>query len=168
MVIIFYLLSFLSILFSFLIMISNNPIYSLLYLILLMSSISGIFFTLGSIFLGTIEIIIYAGAIMVLFIFVVMLIKNNIHNSTILLNQSNNFYDMYLYTCTFFILFILFIQFISEKKKILFFKIFLIKNTGILLFSKYILLVEFISLLLLSSVFLVYFFIKKIKFIFNS
>ncbi|VFP81406.1 NADH-quinone oxidoreductase subunit J family protein [Buchnera aphidicola] len=168
MVVIFYLLSFLSIFFSFLIMISNNPIYSLLYLILLIFSISGIFFTLGSIFLGTIEIIIYAGAIMVLFIFVVMLIKNNIRNSTILLNQSNNFYDMFSYTCTFFILFILFIQFISEKKKILFFKIFLIKDTGILLFSKYIFLIEFISLLLLSSVFLVYFFIKKINFIFNS
>ncbi|VFP88059.1 NADH-quinone oxidoreductase subunit J [Buchnera aphidicola (Cinara piceae)] len=168
MVIVFYLLSCLSIFFSFLIMIGINPIYSLLYLILLIFSISGIFFTLGSVFLGTLKIIIYAGAIIVLFVFVVMLIRNNIHNSTILLNKSNNFYDIFSYTCIVFILFILFIQFISEKNKILIFKIFLIKNTGILLFNKYIFLVEFISLLLLSSVLLVYFFIKKIRFIFTS
>ncbi|MGL9759889.1 MAG: NADH-quinone oxidoreductase subunit J [Symbiopectobacterium sp.] len=53
----------------------TNPIYALLYLIVSLLAISGVFFSLGAYFAGAVEIIVYAGAIMVLFVFVVMLLN---------------------------------------------------------------------------------------------
>ncbi|MBZ2279920.1 NADH-quinone oxidoreductase subunit J, partial [Buchnera aphidicola] len=50
-------------------------IYALLYLIISFLSVSAIFFFLGAFFIGALEIIIYAGAIMVLFIFVIMMLN---------------------------------------------------------------------------------------------
>ena len=44
-----------------------------LYLIISLLAISGVFFSLGAYFAGALEIIVYAGAIMVLFVFVVMI-----------------------------------------------------------------------------------------------
>lgn len=53
----------------------RNPIYSLLFLILNFFCIGGLFLTLQSEFLAVIQIIVYAGAIMVLFLFVIMLLN---------------------------------------------------------------------------------------------
>jgi NADH-quinone oxidoreductase subunit J len=53
----------------------NNAIHALLYLILSLLSISVIFFILGAPFIAALEVIIYAGAIMVLFIFVIMMLN---------------------------------------------------------------------------------------------
>lgn len=52
-----------------------NAIHALLYLILSLLSISVIFFILGAPFIAALEVIIYAGAIMVLFIFVIMMLN---------------------------------------------------------------------------------------------
>lgn len=57
-------------------MITNrNAIYSVLFLILNFFCIGGLFLTLQSEFLAVIQIIVYAGAIMVLFLFVIMLLN---------------------------------------------------------------------------------------------
>jgi NADH-quinone oxidoreductase subunit J len=53
----------------------NNPVHALLYLVISFLSLAMIFFILGAAFAALLEIIIYAGAIMVLFIFVVMLLN---------------------------------------------------------------------------------------------
>lgn len=53
----------------------NNAIHALLYLIVSLLAVAVVFFTLGAPFVGALEIIIYAGAIMVLFIFVVMMLN---------------------------------------------------------------------------------------------
>ena len=53
----------------------HNPIHALLYLIVSLVSLSMIFFLLGAPFAALLEVIIYAGAIMVLFIFVIMLLN---------------------------------------------------------------------------------------------
>lgn len=53
----------------------TNPVYALLYLIVSLLAISAIFFSLGAYFAGALEIIVYAGAIMVLFVFVVMMLN---------------------------------------------------------------------------------------------
>jgi NADH-quinone oxidoreductase subunit J len=52
-----------------------NPLHALLYLIVSLLAVAMVFFSLGAPFAGVLEIIIYAGAIMVLFVFVVMLLN---------------------------------------------------------------------------------------------
>ncbi|WP_039906949.1 MULTISPECIES: NADH-quinone oxidoreductase subunit J [Candidatus Regiella] len=53
----------------------HNPIHALLYLVVSLLAIAAVFFSLGAYFAGALEIIVYAGAIMVLFVFVVMMLN---------------------------------------------------------------------------------------------
>ncbi len=53
----------------------RNPVHALLYLIVSLLSVAVIFFTLGAPFAALLEEIVYAGAIMVLFVFVVMMLN---------------------------------------------------------------------------------------------
>ncbi|GAB3379298.1 NADH-quinone oxidoreductase subunit J [Azotobacter armeniacus] len=53
----------------------TNPVHALLYLIVSLLAVSMCFFSLGAPFAGVLEIIVYAGAIMVLFVFVVMMLN---------------------------------------------------------------------------------------------
>ncbi|MGQ9863066.1 MAG: NADH-quinone oxidoreductase subunit J [Bacteroidia bacterium] len=52
----------------------RNPVYAVLSLVVTMVAWSGIYFSLGSEYIGIIQVIVYAGAVLVLFLFVVMLI----------------------------------------------------------------------------------------------
>ena len=52
-----------------------NPLHALLYLIVSLLAVAMLFFSLGAPFAGVLEVIIYAGAIMVLFVCVVMLLN---------------------------------------------------------------------------------------------
>ncbi|GLK89656.1 NADH-quinone oxidoreductase subunit J [Pseudomonas turukhanskensis] len=54
---------------------NTNPVHALLYLIISLLAVSMTFFSLGAPFAGALEIIVYAGAIMVLFVFVVMMLN---------------------------------------------------------------------------------------------
>ena len=54
---------------------NTNPVHALLYLIVSLLAVSRCFFSLGAPFAGVLEIIVYAGAIMVLFVFVVMMLN---------------------------------------------------------------------------------------------
>ncbi len=54
---------------------NRNPIYCVLFLILNFFAIGGLYLTLQSEFLAVVQIIVYAGAIMVLFLFVIMLLN---------------------------------------------------------------------------------------------
>lgn len=51
------------------------PVHALLYLVVLLLSLAGVFQALGAPFAAMLEIIIYAGAVMVLFVFVVMMLN---------------------------------------------------------------------------------------------
>ncbi|MBS0909825.1 NADH-quinone oxidoreductase subunit J [Tatumella sp. JGM118] len=53
----------------------THPVHALLYLIISLLAVAGVFFSLGAYFAGALEIIVYAGAIMVLFVFVVMMLN---------------------------------------------------------------------------------------------
>ena len=53
----------------------TNAVHALLYLIVSLLAISVLFFMMGAPFAGVLEVIIYAGAIMVLFIFVIMMLN---------------------------------------------------------------------------------------------
>ncbi len=71
----FYIAASVAVLSTFMVIINTNPVHALLYLVLSLLSIAMVFFTLGAPFAGVLEIIIYAGAIMVLFVFVVMMLN---------------------------------------------------------------------------------------------
>ena len=60
---------------SLLVIGQRNPMYSVMLLIVSFAALSGLYVLLGAPFVAAIQIIIYAGAIMVLFLFVVMLLN---------------------------------------------------------------------------------------------
>lgn len=74
---IFYFLSTIAILSGIMVVVSKNPIHSVLYLIITFFAIAGHYIMLNAQFLAAVHIIVYAGAIMVLFLFVIMLLNLN-------------------------------------------------------------------------------------------
>lgn len=75
---IFYFLSSVAIYAALMVLISKKPIHSVLYLTLAFFAIAGHYILLNAQFLAVVHIIVYAGAIMVLFLFTVMLLNLNI------------------------------------------------------------------------------------------
>src|SRR5689334_16177668 len=71
----FYLFGGIAILASLLVIAQRNPIYSVLLLIASFGALSGLYVLLDAPFVAVIQIVVYAGAIMVLFLFVVMLLN---------------------------------------------------------------------------------------------
>jgi NADH-quinone oxidoreductase subunit J len=71
----FYVASMVALFATAMVITRTNPVHALLYLVLSLLAIAMVFFTLGAPFVGVLEVIIYAGAIMVLFVFVVMMLN---------------------------------------------------------------------------------------------
>src|SRR5204863_7179252 len=69
----FYAFATVAVVASLLVIAQRNPIYSVLLLIASFGALSGLYVLLEAPFVAVIQIIVYAGAIMVLFLFVVML-----------------------------------------------------------------------------------------------
>jgi NADH-quinone oxidoreductase subunit J len=73
--ILFFALSAFALISAIMVLVSKNPIHSVLWLILVFFAISGHYVLLNAQFLAIVNIIVYAGAIMVLFLFVIMLMN---------------------------------------------------------------------------------------------
>jgi NADH-quinone oxidoreductase subunit J len=71
----FYVFAVVAVLASMLVIAQRNPIYSVLLLILSFGALSGLYVILDAPFVAVTQIVVYAGAIMVLFLFVVMLLN---------------------------------------------------------------------------------------------
>ena len=71
----FYLLAFVAVWASLRVVTHANPVHAILSLIVSLLAVAGIFFILGAPFAGILEIIVYAGAILVLFVFVIMMLN---------------------------------------------------------------------------------------------
>jgi NADH-quinone oxidoreductase subunit J len=78
--IIFCVLAAVTIATAFLTIFSRNPIHSALYLVICFFSIAGHYLLLNSQFLAIMHIIVYSGAIMILFLFTIMLMNLNKEN----------------------------------------------------------------------------------------
>lgn len=76
----FLVLSAVTLLCALMVVIARNPIYSVIFLILTMFSLTGHYVLLHAQFIAVINIIVYTGAIMVLFLFVLMLMNMNASN----------------------------------------------------------------------------------------
>ncbi len=73
--ILFWFLSALALGSAIMVLISRNPVHSVLWLIVVFFAISGHYILLNAQFLAIVNLIVYAGAIMVLFLFVIMLMN---------------------------------------------------------------------------------------------
>ena len=71
----FYFLTFLTLFAAMGVVFSKSPVYSVLFLILTFFSLSGHYILLNAQFVAAVNIIVYAGAIMVLFLFVIMFLN---------------------------------------------------------------------------------------------
>ncbi len=75
MTIAFYIAAIVAIFSTVMVITRLNAVHALLYLVVSLLSAAVIFFVLGAPFIAALEVIVYAGAIMVLFIFVVMMLN---------------------------------------------------------------------------------------------
>src|SRR6266567_4146278 len=75
MVTIFYLAGTLAVIATLLAITRRHAVHALLYLIVSLLAVAADFYALGAPFVAALEIMIYAGAIMVLFVFVVMMLN---------------------------------------------------------------------------------------------
>ena len=73
--IIFFILALVAVLGALMVVTRENALTSAIYLILVMCCIAGLFATLGALFIAALQVIVYAGAIMVVVIFVIMLLN---------------------------------------------------------------------------------------------
>jgi NADH-quinone oxidoreductase subunit J len=77
--IVFYISAAVAILATAMVITRLNAVHALLYLIVSLLAVAVIFFVLGAPFVAALEVIIYAGAIMVLFVFVIMMLNLGTH-----------------------------------------------------------------------------------------
>src|SRR5678815_3328615 len=74
----FYIFAFLTLACGFLVVanpFSRNPVTSAMFLVLTIASLAGLFVLLHAFFLAAVQVLVYAGAVMVLFLFVIMLLN---------------------------------------------------------------------------------------------
>lgn len=130
---------------------SKNPIYSVLSLIIVFFSISGLYILMNAQFLAIVNIIVYAGAIMVLFLFVIMLMNLNTETE-----QVKNIYMKIAGVVAGLTLLIVLVAALShsETNRIVMRQgssVGLIENLGKVLFNKYVIPFEISSVLFLSA-----------------
>ena len=73
--VVFYLSAVVAVVATLMVITRLNAVHALLYLIVSLLSVAVIFFVLGAPFVAALEVIVYAGAIMVLFVFVIMMLN---------------------------------------------------------------------------------------------
>src|SRR5690606_20091533 len=79
----FFFMAFLTVLSALMVILAKNPVHSVLYLILTFFTLSGHYILLNAQFIATVNIIIYAVAIMVLFLFVIIFLVMRVENYNI-------------------------------------------------------------------------------------
>jgi NADH-quinone oxidoreductase subunit J len=77
--VIFYILAFVAIVSSLFMITRNSPVHSALWMLLTFFAVAGIFVQLDAEFVAAIQVLVYAGAILVLYLFVVMLLNPKSH-----------------------------------------------------------------------------------------
>lgn len=80
--ILFFVLAFIAVAAAVALILAREPIHSALSLILVMISLAVLYLLLGAEFMAAVQIIVYAGAIMVLFVFVIMLLNAGVEERT--------------------------------------------------------------------------------------
>lgn len=147
----FYFLSFLSILSALMVVLSKNAVYSSLYLIITLFSIAGHYVLLDAQFLAAVHVIVYAGAIMVLFLYVIMLLNLN-HESE---SMPSNYMKLAAVVCAGSLMVVLIGSLKGTESLIAAERVSgnvgLVKTLGKVMFTEFLLPFEITSLLLLAA-----------------
>jgi NADH-quinone oxidoreductase subunit J len=80
--VIFFVLAVIAVLGAISLILQRHPIHSALSLIVVMVALAGLYLLMGAEFVAAVQIIVYGGAIMVLFIFVIMLLNAGVEERT--------------------------------------------------------------------------------------
>jgi len=150
--ILFWLLTALALGSALMVIVSRNPVYSVLFLIVAFFAISGHYVLLNAQFLAVVNIIVYAGAIMVLFLFVIMLM-NLSADMNLQKNKLLKFAGFIAGLCLFLVM-VAALKNADIKTQMVQTgggDIGLIKNLGIALFKDYVIPFEISSVLFLSA-----------------
>jgi NADH-quinone oxidoreductase subunit J len=147
---IFYIAALAAIVSTLMMVIRKNAVHSLLWLIVSLFSVSVVMFVIGAPFIAALEVIIYAGAIMVLFIFVIMML--NIAKQ----QQAKKLLWWKTWLAPSVVALILLSEMIyllsAQPGQAMGREMVLPKEVGNLLFSKYILVVELAAFLLMAGI----------------
>jgi NADH-quinone oxidoreductase subunit J len=147
--ILFWFLSALALLGAIGVVTSKNPIYSVLCLVIVFFAISGHYVLMNAQFLAIVNIIVYAGAIMVLFLFVIMLMNLNAETEPV-----KNVYMKLAGVISGLTLMIVFVAALSHSQNTIIrpgTSVGLTESLGKALFNKYVVPFEISSVLFLSA-----------------
>ncbi len=148
----FYIAAAIAIISTIFVITRLNAVHALLYLIVSLLAISVIFYILGAPFVAALEVIIYAGAIVVLFIFVIMMLNM----STEPREFESKWLKPKMWIIPGILILILFVEYIfilsSGGKALLAGNVIGPKDVGISLYTTYVLGVELSGMLLLSGI----------------
>jgi len=146
----FYMASAVAVVSTLMVITRTHAVHALLYLVVSFLAIAVIFFILGGPFIAALEVIIYAGAIMVLFVFVVMMLDFGRPQP-----KRNRWMILRVWTGPSFLALILFVEFafvISGRARPLPTNPIPPKEVGVSLFGPYLLGVELAAMLLLTGI----------------
>jgi len=147
----FYLSAVVAVLSTLMVITRTRAVHALLYLIVSLLAVSIIFFALGAPFVAALEVIIYAGAIMVLFVFVIMMLNLG----TDAARQESQWLQPGIWTGPALLCLILAFEliylFIEGRERLVSVTEVTPKQVGIALFGPYVIGVELASILLLAG-----------------
>jgi NADH-quinone oxidoreductase subunit J len=136
---------------ALLVVFSRNPVYSVLYLIITFFSIAGHYVLLNAQFLAAVHVIVYAGAIMVLFLYVIMLLNLNQESEP----HKSNLLKVAAAICAGLLMIVLVGSLKGTEtivsQQVEGSEVGLVKNLGKVLFTEFLLPFEICSVLLLSA-----------------
>ncbi len=151
--ILFFIVAFLAIASAVYFVFAKNPMYAILSLIVTMFSIAGMYILLNAQFLGIVQIIVYTGAIMVLFLYILMMLNLNKEDES---KKENLPKFIGIFSVC-----ILFVGMLGAYKGLsgktvaesnIDYSVGLTKNLGRLLFNEYVLPFELASILILAGI----------------
>ena len=160
MIVLFYLAASIAVISTLCVIVQTNIVHALIYLILSLLAVAVIFFLLGAPFAAVLEAIVYAGAIMVLFLFVIMMLNMGQHSR----DQERGWISLRVFAAPTLMAAILLAQLLNVLGDYQFDlapKEIGVLEVGILLFGPYVLAVELASILLLAGLVAAYHLAKK-------
>ncbi|ADJ28755.1 NADH-quinone oxidoreductase subunit J [Nitrosococcus watsonii] len=147
----FYIAAIIAVVSTIMVITRLNAVHALLYLIVSLLAVALIFFLLGAPFAAALEVIIYAGAIMVLFVFVIMML--NLGKESVA--QENRWFTPYLWLGPGILSFVLLIELVyllaTDSSALSSAEMITPQQVGVALFGPYLLAVELAAMLLLTG-----------------
>jgi len=149
----FFLVAFLAVTSAVYFVFARNPLYAILSLIVTMFSIAGMYILLNAQFLAIIQIIVYAGAIMVLFLYILMMLNLNKEDES---KKNNTLKFVGVFTAGLLLIGVLGVFRGIQDHHVVVDNVDkgvgLTKNLGRLLFNEYVLPFELASILILAGI----------------